>query len=102
MLKEKDMIDRSLITVQELVLSGPNEYRIVPSFRVLVAALNQGWQVEEPVQVLPSARTQTWIYYFTLINKPLERSFRLLIPADPEVESFVGRNQFQVIEGSFY
>jgi hypothetical protein len=98
----RNAFHRSLLAVNPLVLTGQNEYRMNPSFRALVAALNQGWQVEEPVQVLPSARTQTWTYYFTLTNKPFKQSCRVFIPAVPEVESFVELNHYQVIEGSFY
>jgi hypothetical protein len=102
MLESRNAFHISLLAVNQLELTGQNEYRMNPSFRALLAAINQGWQVEEPVHVLPSVRTQTWIYYFTLTNKVFDQSSQVFVPAVPEVERFVERNQFQVIEGSFY
>ena len=71
-------------------------------FRTLLAAVDQGWQVDEPVQVLPSARTKTWTYYFVLTHPALSQVCRLFVPALPEVERYVERNSFSVIEGSYY
>ncbi len=72
------------------------------SFRTLLAAIDQGWQVVEPVQVLPSARCETWTYYWSLAYPDRGQSSILLVPATPEVERFIEQNHYQVIEGSFY
>lgn len=75
---------------------------ITASFRSLLAAIDQGWRVEEPVQVLPTAGGDTWIYYFVLTHPTLSQTCRLLVPAVAEVERYVEQNQYQVIEGSYY
>jgi hypothetical protein len=72
------------------------------SFRSLLAAVDQGWQIEEPVQVLPSADTETWTYYFILTHASQGWMNRLFVPALPEVERYVEQNRFQVIEDMFY
>jgi len=73
-----------------------------PPFRALLAAVDQGWLVEEPVQVLPSARNNSWIYYFVLTHPALSQVCRLFVPALPEVERYVERSGYSVIEGSYY
>jgi hypothetical protein len=75
---------------------------ITASFRSLLAAIDQGWQVEEPVQVLPTARGDTWIYYIVLTHTTLSQTCRLFVPAVSEVEQYVEQNHYQVIEGSYY
>lgn len=73
-----------------------------PSFRTLLAAIDQGWQVVEPIQVLPSASYETWMYYWTLTHPNHEQNHILLIPVIPEVERLIEQSQYQVIEGSYY
>ncbi len=85
--------------LQQPAHPGPG---ISASFRALLAAVDQGWQVEEPVQVMPSARSETWTYYFVLIHQALGQTCRLLVPALPEVERYVAQNHYSVIEGSYY
>ncbi len=75
---------------------------ISASFRTLLAALDQGWQITEPVQVLPSAQKDTWTYYFLLTHPVLAQNCRLFVPAIAEVERFIQQNTYQVIEGSYY
>ncbi len=75
---------------------------ITASFRSLLAAIDQGWLVEEPVQVLPTARGDNWIYYFVLTHATLSKTCRLFVPAITEVERYVEQNHYQVIEGSYY
>jgi hypothetical protein len=70
------------------------------SFRTLLAAIDQGWMVEEPVQVLPSVRNLFWIYCFSLTNPKTSQNYCLFVPAVPEVESFVEQNNYPVVEGS--
>jgi len=72
------------------------------SFRALLAAVEQGWQIEEPVQVLPSTTTETWTYYFLLTHPSLSWAKRLFVPALPDVQRYVDQNGLQVIEGMFY
>ena len=72
------------------------------AYRALLAAIDQGWQVETPVQVLPSAHSDTWTYYFTLSHASTRQTCRLFVPATAEVQRFVERSAFSVIEGSTY
>jgi hypothetical protein len=75
---------------------------ITASFRSLLAAVDQGWRVEEPVQVLPAAQGDAWIYTFALTHPGKTEVCRIYVPAVSEVERFVERNHYQVVEGSFY
>jgi hypothetical protein len=72
------------------------------SYRSLLAATDQGWQVEEPVQMLPSNHSNAWTYYFVLTHPVIPGICRIHIPALPEVKNYIERNRVQVIEGSFY
>jgi hypothetical protein len=75
---------------------------ISAAFRILLAAVDHGWLVEEPVTVLPTNRGDTWIYCFQLRHPALEQRQRLFTPATPELERYVERNHYQVIEGSLF
>lgn len=75
---------------------------INPSFRSLLAAIDQGWQVENPVQVLPMIQMDAWTYYFVLFHPAREQTCWMFLPAVPEVERFVEQNHYQVIEGSLF
>jgi hypothetical protein len=72
------------------------------SFHTLLAAIDLGWKIAEPVQVLPSFRNDIWTYYFVITPPVLKQSYRLFVPAGPEVEHFVEQGEYQVIEGSYY
>jgi hypothetical protein len=72
------------------------------SFRALLAAIDQGWQVVEPVQVLPIIQADAWTYYFVLTHTASAEIYRLFVPALPEVERYVEQNRYQVIESSVY
>jgi hypothetical protein len=81
--------------LQQPVHSG---YGNVASFGLLLAALDQGWQVEEPVQVLPAAGSDSWTYYFVLTHPTLLQACPLFVPSVLEVDRFIERNDYQVIE----
>jgi hypothetical protein len=72
------------------------------SFRALLAAIDQGWQVNQPVQALPSTRFENWTYHFVLTDPASQGAFRLFVPATPVVQRFIERNNFNVIEGGTY
>lgn len=72
------------------------------SFRTLLAAIDQGWRVIEPVQALPSARWDNWTYYWVLSHPSEEQTSIIFVPAIQEVECFIEQSHYQVIEGSFY
>ncbi len=98
-LEEMNAIYSSWTLLQQPTHPDPG---VSASFRALLAAVDQGWQVEEPVQVMPSARSETWTYYFVLIHPALGQTCRLLVPALPEVERYVEQKPYSVIEGSYY
>jgi hypothetical protein len=99
LLEEMSIIYNSWSFVQQPVHPGPGANA---SFRALLAALDQGWLVDEPVQVLPSTRTETWTYYFILTHLALGQTCWLFVAAVPEVQRYVEQNNYQVIEGSYY
>lgn len=72
------------------------------TFRALLAAVDQGWQVEEPVQALPTVQSDAWMYCFIILHPLSGAVCRLFIPALPEVEGYVKRSQYQVIEGGYF
>lgn len=74
---------------------------ITASLRSLLAGIDLGWQVEEPVTVMPTEREDAWIYCFVLTHPVLEQTFQLYAPATLEIVRLVEQNQYQVIEGAF-
>ena len=74
----------------------------VASFRSLLAAIDLGWKVEEPVKVLLSPRTDSWTYFFVLSNRQFAQRCSLYLPAVLNVIQFVEQNSYQVVEGSYY
>ncbi|GEM_PF-1834799 len=78
----------------------PKQY-VAASFQSLLDAIDQGWQVEEPVWVMPTAREDIWMYFIVLKRPVQSQSRRIFIPALPEVERYMERNHYQAIEGRF-
>lgn len=61
-----------------------------PRFRLLLAALDVGWQVEEPVYLRPRwGEGSSWVYHFILRRSPHTPSRLLSVRASPEIEHFV-------------
>lgn len=59
-------------------------------FRLLLAALDVGWQVEEPVYLRPRwGKDSPWVYHFILRRSPLNPPRLLSVQASPEIERFV-------------
>lgn len=77
-------------------------FGIPASYRSLLAAIDQGWQVEEPVEVMPTTQEDIWTYCFLLQNPISGQSYRIFLPATLEMERFIERNRFQVIEGRYF
>lgn len=71
------------------------------SFRSLLAAIDQGWQVEEPVQVMSTIRDGTWTYCFRLKHPTFAQTFRLFTHSTSEMDQFIERNHYQVVQGGF-
>ncbi len=98
-LDEMNAIYNPWSLLQQPVHPGPGANS---SFRALLAALDQGWQVIEPVQVLPSAQQESWIYYWVLTHPKNSQTSVLFVPAIQEVERFIEQNHYQVIECSYF
>ena len=75
---------------------------LTASLRSLLAGIDQGWQVEEPVEVMPTTQENVWIYCFVLRQPALEHTCRLYASATAETVRWVEQNQYQVVEGSFF
>ncbi len=91
------------VQISWLNLQQPSHASIGVSghLQTLLVALNQGWSVEEPVEVMPIAGEDLWVYCFVIRNAPQAPSKRLYISATPEMERFVEQSRYQVIEGSY-
>ncbi len=71
------------------------------SLRTLLAALDQGWQVVEPVQKLVSRYAAMQTYSCVITHSVTGQTNILTIPAIPEVDSLIAQQSFQVIEGTY-
>lgn len=66
-------------------------------YLLLMAALDQGWQVNEPVQHVPRNHPDCApAYRFILLNGVDGRSLYLTIPAGMEIEHFISQEQLRV------
>ncbi len=61
-----------------------------PRYRLLLAALDTSWQIEEPVYLRPRwSETGPRVYHFILRRAPLDSPYLLSVPEGAEVERFV-------------
>lgn len=74
---------------------------VATSFQSLLDAIDQGWQIEEPLQVMPTAREDIWMYFIVLKHPAQSNCRRLIVPALPEVERYVEHNHYQAVESRF-
>lgn len=73
-------------------LGSANEH-----FRVLLAALDSGWEVEEPVYLRPRwGETGSWVYHFILKKAEMPQPCLITVRHSPEVESLILREGWQV------
>jgi hypothetical protein len=70
---------------------------IDPSYRILLAALDTGWQVEEPVYLRPRWSGGARVYHFILRLPPLTQPRLITVPEGPEVDRFVHDRDLQVV-----
>ena len=75
---------------------------IPASFRFLLTAIDQGWQVEEPVEVMVATQGNAWIYSFVMTHPISGHACRLYASATQEIERLVEQNHYQVIETSLF
>ena len=63
---------------------------IEPQYRLLLAALDLGWQIEEPVYLLPRFSDSGPQVYHFILRRPLAATPRLVtVPQTAEVDTFV-------------
>jgi hypothetical protein len=74
---------------------------ITPSLRILLAAIDLGWEVDEPIEVMPTTREDVWTYCFILKHPTLDQTSRIYTSATLEISQFIERNLYEVIEVSF-
>ena len=93
-----------MITEEMFTLYNPWSYLQQPahpmagmnaSFRTLLAAIDQGWEILEPVLVSSSEGQQAKTYHFTLLHTALGQTYQLSVAASSEVERFIGGNGHQ-------
>ncbi len=66
------------------------------SFRMLLAAVDQGWMVVEPVRVILAEREKEKTFHFTLVQGTTGQLFQILVAATPEVEQFIGSGSYVI------
>lgn len=63
---------------------------VEPQYRVLLAALDLGWQIEEPVYLLPRwSESGPNVYHFILNRAPRTSPRLITVPQGPDVDAFV-------------
>jgi hypothetical protein len=69
-----------------------------PAYRLLLAALDQGWHVQQPVQILPTNRMDTQMYRFILTHPVTKQETVINVPAIPEVDLTIKHNNYLVMQ----
>lgn len=67
-----------------------------PAYRLLLAALDQGWLVQQPVQILPINHMDAQTYRFILTHPITSQETVINVPAIPEVEQMIKFSNFRV------
>lgn len=62
------------------------------AYRFLLAALDQGWVIEQPIQI----HTTTRIFRIILTNPIIKQDYVIDVPAIPEVEQIIECNNYPV------
>ena len=86
MLKEIDTNCSSLNFLQQPIHPGQG---MSDSFWSLLAAVDQGWQVEGPVKKFPCADLNSWKYQFVMVHKGIHRICKITVPASPDADHFI-------------
>ena len=74
--------------------------QIEPQFRSLLAALDMGWRIEEPVYLRPRwSEVGPRVYHFILRRALLAPPRLLSVPEGPEVDRFVQAESLRLVVG---
>ena len=69
------------------------------SFRALLAAVDQGWEILEPIYVSFSEEPrEPKTYHFTLLQVALGQTHQLSVSASPEVEHYMNTSGHQTCD----
>lgn len=71
------------------------------SFRTLLAAIDQGWEVVEPILKVDGDACDAKAYDFILFNQAIGKTLQIRVIATPEVEDFIGNNGYEKSNYSF-
>ena len=93
MLTDVDITNSSLDFLQQPIHPGQGKS---DSYWSLLAAVDYGWRVEEPVKKFPCMPPDSWKYQFVMVHRGINRTFRITVPASPEIEHFIFINDFFV------
>ena len=73
---------------------------VEPQFRTLLAAIDLGWRIEEPVYLRPRwSETGPRVYHFILRRALLAPPRMLSVPQGPEVDRFVHVESLRLVVG---
>jgi hypothetical protein len=73
-----------------------------PAYLLLLAALDTGWYVLNPVHLNPSPDSEGHLIYHILIHRPPTPDIRILtIPAGPLIDRFLREENYQITPGNF-
>ena len=68
-------------------------------FRVLLSALDLGWQVEEPIYLRPRwGESGSWVYHFILKWGAAPKRRLVTVRRSPEIEQLIQQEGWQVDE----
>lgn len=80
------------------LLQEPARPTAEPRYQLLMAALDTGWQVEEPVYLRPRWSEDGPRVYHFILRRPTQPTPRLLtVPASAAIEQFVCDEGLQVL-----
>jgi hypothetical protein len=73
---------------------------VEPKFRTLLAAIDKGWRIEEPVYLRPQwSDSGPRVYHFILRRALLAAPRMLSVPQSPEVDRFVRDEALRLVVG---
>src|SRR5262245_27940407 len=77
---------------------APHSAGLNPVYRRLLAALDLGWQIEEPAYLLPRwGEGSPRVYHFILRHAVLSPPRLFTIPESPDIERFVHTEALEVV-----
>src|SRR5262249_10929261 len=74
--------------------------QVEPQFRSLLAALDMGWRIDEPVYLRPRWSDMGPRVYHFILRRSLQIAPRLLsVPESPQVDAFVRNEGLRLVVG---